>query len=532
MLSELLDHPIFLVLAIWVIYVLVTFIRRRPQLSHIPIIGARENDWFPVLQAKWRNTKDFKAAMEQAHTQYRDRAVIVPVVSGGDSVMLPPSEIEFITEQPDSVLSFKERASQIYQTDYTFMNPRVNQAARYDNIIRTVMTPHIGSLIPALADEADWAFKEHWGINNTEWHEVCVFESLRHIVGSVANRSFVGLPFCRDPGLVNNGMAFAIDVPFSASILNLFWEPLRPLIAPFITIPNRIHTRRFRKIVVSEIDRRLRDYDARQANPEDKSLEPEPNDFLQWAIQQAKTLGDPYMWRSETLADRLLILNFAALHTSSLFSTWAVFDLVCSKPEVIDELREEISTVLAAHGGQWTKKAVAQLEKLDSAMRESARLNSVLAVGLRRVVLADNGLTTPSGVHLPKGTHISVPVYSVMRDETIYTAADTYMPFRFSEQRNEKGAEYGKRAPNNFTATGPDFLIFGHGKHACTGRFFAATALKLILVNAIQNYDFDKISVKPEGPWYGDFRLPPMKDTIRVKRRYARPEKAPPISHD
>ncbi|CAG8959245.1 hypothetical protein HYFRA_00012603 [Hymenoscyphus fraxineus] len=523
MLADLLSRPVFLVLALCVICFLVSVFKKRgeksSQFPRLPIIGARKGDWFPHLQAKWRNTKNFKVAMQIAYTQHKNRAVIMPVASGGDSIMLPSSEIDFVTNQPDSVLSFKERALEIYQIEYTFMDSKVNRAIRHDNLLRTVMTPQLGPLTPVLADEVDWAFKRHWGTNTAEWQEVCVFETLRHIVGIVANRVFVGLPFCRDPGLVNSGMAFAIDIPLSGAIMNLFWKPLRPFVAPLVTIPNRIHTRRFRNILKSEIDRRLRDFDARQADPEDKSFTPEPNDFLQWAIQQAKALGDPYMWRNETLADRLLILNFAALHTSSLFSTWAIFDVVSSTPQVIDELREEIRLVLSAHGGQWTKRALAQLEKLDSAMHESARLNSILAVGLRRVVLAENGLTTPSGVHLPKGTHISVPVYSVMRDDTIYEDAEKFVPFRFVRQSDSQGEEPPKRAPNTFTTTSPNFLIFGHGKHACPGRYFAATALKLVLANAILHYDFETVPVKPEGSWYGDFRLPPKKATIRIKRR-------------
>jgi cytochrome P450 len=498
----------------------VTFSRRSPRLPNIPIIGAHKGDWFPLLQAKWRNTKDFKAAMELAHAQYRDRAVIVPVASAGDIVMLPPSEIEFVTDQPDSVLGFNERAFEIYQIDYTFMDPTVARVTLHESLLRTALTPHIGNLIPVLADEVAWAFEKHWGTNTTEWHELCGYETLRHIVGGVANRAFVGLPFCRDPELVNSGMAFAVDIPLSGAIMNLFWKPLRPLVAPLVTIPNRIHTRQFRRILVSEIDRRLRDYDARQAHPEDKSLEPEPNDLLQWSIQQAKAHGNPYMWRSETLADRMLIVNFAAIHTTSFTSTWAMFDLVSSKPEVIDELREEITSVLAAHGWQWTKRALAQLEKLDSAMRESARLSSILSVGLGRVVVAEEGVTTPSGVHLPKGTHVSVPVYSVMRDETVYADAETYSPFRFSKQQNNQTDEqYVKRAPIALPTTGPDFLVFGHGKHACPGRFFAAAELKLILAHAILNYDFETLPAKPEGPWYGVTRLPPMKATMKVKRR-------------
>lgn len=493
--------------------------RRRDRLPDIPIIGAHKRDWFPLLQAKWRNTKDFKAAMRQAYTEYRYQPVLVPVAGEGNIVLLPPEEVKFVTDQPDAVLGFSERAFEIFQVDYTFMDPTIPRKPLHESLLRTALTPKIGSLIPSLAEEAAWALEKHWGTNTTEWHDICVFETMRHVVGGVANRVFVGLPFCRDPELVNNGMAFAIDIPLSSTIIKLCWKPLRPLFAPLATISNRVHTRRFRKILLSEIDRRVRDYDARHRESNSKSLSPEPNDFLQWSIQQAKSQDDPYMWRNETLADRILMVNFAAIHTTSFISTHVLFDLVSCNPSCINELRSEIIAVLAAHNGFWSKQALAQLEKLDSAIRESGRFSSIISVGLGRAVVAPEGLTTPSGVHLPLGTQVSVPAYSIMRDEAVYSNANTYVPFRFSEQRNEQGLGYVRRARCALPTTNTDFLVFGHGKHACPGRFFAAAELKVILAHALLHYDFEMLPVRPEGRWYGVTKLPPLTATIRVKRR-------------
>ncbi|KAJ7660426.1 hypothetical protein B0H17DRAFT_832480, partial [Mycena rosella] len=41
----------------------------------------------------------------------------------------------------------------------------------------------------------------------------------------------------------------------------------------------------------------------------------------------------------------------------------------------------------------------------------------------------------------------------------------------------------------HMVSTGTDHLPFGTGKHACPGRFFAATELKAMLAHLVLNYD-------------------------------------------
>jgi len=228
------------------------------------------------------------------------------------------------------------------------------------------------------------------------------------------------------------------------------------------------------------------------------------------------------MWKTSTLSGRIMLLNFAAIHTSSFSITHALLDLVSSKQEYIDELREEIESVLAEHGGEWNKRALAKMEKLDSVLRESARLNSFVTIGIPRRVVAKDGVTTPSGVKLPYNTTVAVPSYTVLHDEETYPDAHEFKPFRFSEQRSDENVGYVKRAGKQFATTSKEYLAFGHGKHACPGRFFAANELKLILAHVVMNYDFEIQESRPRNKWYGMVRVPPMEAKMRIRKRTGR----------
>ncbi len=487
-------------------------------LPKLPIVGAREGDWFPLWQATWRNTKDFKGAVKEAYRLYRDQACILPEAGNGNLIVLPVAETQFIVDQPDSVLDMHGQVMEGLQTDYTILDPKLLRTPVHLKIITTTLTNQIGNLVPDVSEETEWGFAKYWGTDTAEFRDVCVYDTMRRLIGNITNRVFVGLPSCRDTALLDAGMAYAQDVPLSSMLLKLVPRVVRPLVAPLITVPNRIHTHAFTRALRREIEKRLAQYDARVADPESKSS-PEPNDFLQWTLKQAKESGDPYMWQVETLAGRVLLLNFAAIHTSSFAITNAILDLISSSPEAIDELREEVSSVLGQHDGQWNKRGLAQMEKLDSVLRESARLNSFTTVGLMRLVVPKEGMTTPSGVHLPRGSRLVAQSYPVLHDDDIYPDAETFQPFRFSERRSDVNTEYVKRARNAFATTSTDYLAFGHGKFACPGRFFAANELKLMLGHLVLHYDFEMQETRPRNQWFGLIRVPPMQATIRIRRR-------------
>jgi len=499
-------------------YILFRLFFAGPKLPDIPIIGVREGEWFPIVRARWRNALNFKAAVLRAENEFGGRTTFLPIAGSRDVVLLPRSETQFVTDQPESVLSMHEEVMHTLQTDYTCADPSLIHNPVHHKLITTTLTNQVGNLVPDVVEETIWAFDQHWG-SPEEYKEICLYETMVKIIGGVTNRVFVGVPKCRDPELLRLGMAYAKLVPLTAQVLRSLWKPVRAAVALVSTIPVHLTTRKFTAILRPEIERRLAAYDARQRDPEDKSIEPERNDFLQWSIDQAKAGNDPHMWKTSTLATRVLLLNFAAIHTSSFSITSVILDLVASKPEYIEELRAEIQSVLAEHNGEWNKRALARMEKLDSVFRESARLNSFVTVGLPRRVVAKDGITTPSGVKIPCGATVAVPSYAVLLDDDVYPDASTFNPFRFSDERSNQNVDYIKRAAKSFATTSTEYLAFGHGRNACPGRFFAANELKIMLAHVVLNYDFEMKESRPRNKWFGMVRVPPMQATVKIRRR-------------
>lgn len=491
----------------------------------LPIIGARKGDWFPFWQATVRNSLDVKKAALDGYKQYPDQAAILPVAGPGGAsfIILPASETQFVTEQPDSVLNLRAVIIKGLLYRYTVGDQFIVSNAAHQHIITTTLTNQIGNMLPALNEETAFCFEQIWGTDTETFREVGVWDTLGRVVGGVTNRAFVGLPYSRNPALLSSGLNFARCLPLSARFLSFVWEPLRPLASPLFTLPNRFFERRFTNILLPEIDRRLRHRLDHISNDQEKYVGPK-NDFLQWSIEQAIGSGDPRMWRPRTLAGRVLLLNLVSIHTSSLTVTNLVLDLISSKAEILDELRNEITSVLAETQGVWTKTAMYKMEKLDSVFRESARLNTLTAVALRRVVVAKDGLTTPSGVHIPCGNFCAVPSLAVLTDGKKYALPDSFDPFRFVDLRREVNS--GERLPDHversrmsFPATSNDYLAFGNGRQACPGRFFAAAELKLMLAYILLHYDFEMLSKRPSDTWVGILRIPSPSAKIRVKRR-------------
>ncbi|KAI0130467.1 cytochrome P450 [Xylariales sp. AK1849] len=509
--------PLLLVVG-YVLY----WLLRPSRLPQIPVVGAQPGEWLlPLVRARWRNATDMKAATLLAYKQYRDQACLLPMAGGHDYVVLPARELQWLTEQPDTALSMHAQVMDSLQMELTVTDPKlVLHNPVHHHLITTVLTRETGNLIPALYDETQHSIDELWGTDTGGFKDLCVYETMQHVIGQVTNRIFVGLPLCRDVELLKTGIACAQDIPVTGTLLRFIWKPVRPLVALFLTIPSRIHTRKFNRIVRPEILRRLRQYDSHQADPELKTVEKEPNDFLQWSIHQAKASGDSYLSKPDTLAGRVMLLNFASIHTSSFAITHVLLDLASSEQEYIDELRAEITEVITAHGGQWNKRMLAAMPKLDSTMRESQRLNSFVTLATSRSVVAPKGIKTPSGVQLERGNVVCAPSYPVFHDPDIYPDPETFKPFRFAEKRSaaEEGT-YVERARQAWATTSTEYTAFGHGRHACPGRFFASSELKLMLAYIIIHYDIELQKLRPENVWFGMNRIPPVKAIVRVKRR-------------
>ncbi|KAG9310149.1 cytochrome P450 [Chiua virens] len=139
----------------------------------------------------------------------------------------------------------------------------------------------------------------------------------------------------------------------------------------------------------------------------------------------------------------------------------------------------------------WSKASLQMMHKIDSFLKECQRFAGIGAVSLMRKALKD--FTFSDGTFIPKGTSIVSPSRCLHLDDEYYDDALVFNPFRFSRLRDEQGGD----AKHQYVSTSPIYLSFGHGKHACPGRFFAANELKSMLAHVVVTYDVKLEDNKP-----------------------------------
>lgn len=102
-----------------------------------------------------------------------------------------------------------------------------------------------------------------------------------------------------------------------------------------------------------------------------------------------------------------------------------------------------------------------------------------------------------TGTFIPRGTFLHVATHDAHFGGDIYEDPTRFDGFRFVKLRENRTMINAKHF--DVTTTGPEFLGFGTGVHACPGRFFAANEMKLLLAHMVLNYDIksENHRVKP-----------------------------------
>lgn len=459
-------------------------------------------------------------------------AYIFPDFSGKPEIVIPRDQIPWLLEQPDNVLSVSEHHYDTLEGSYSFTHPQILKDPYHEHVVHKYLPRRLGQMIPSMFEEVSSGFDDIWGTDITTWKALCVHDSMMSLISRAVNRMIVGLPLCRNEDYLMNTGKFAMDVIFGVSVfLRFVPQFLKPVFGPLATLPNRYHYRNTAKYALPLIKERLSEFKRKQEHPEFEWEE--PNDYLQWHISLAAAENRQDELTPDMISRRLMPISFAAIHTTTLTITNVLFDLVSSDPsqQYLEGIREEATRVLAEEGGHWTKSGLAKCHRSDSAVRESMRISNFMTRGLLRKVVAAGGIKNRAGGwQAPKGAYVGTDVHSVQHDPLIYPSPDYYDAFRFSRPREEANSNSDSSSPVDTTetlrlkntgivTTSDTFLPFGHGRHACPGRFFVALELKMLLAYMVMNYEIEPLPTRPPNKWFGQTLIPPMKATIKVRRR-------------
>lgn len=344
-----------------------------------------------------------------------------------------------------------------------------------------------------------------------EFTSLHIWPAACRIVTRTANRIFFGEDIAGNDEFLRLSTSYTTVVFGGAALVRQYPEFLRHLVMRFgtdVTAQKAIARRNLEPL----LDERIAALQKARATGTMEEFDREkPSTLIQWLLDVTPpdALAD-----KDLLLARLLHLMVAAVHTSATSFLETVHELVLH-PEIHEELQGEILSVFGEFGS-WSKQALSKMIKIDSFMRECARLHPFLAGALEREAMRDFALS--DGSVISKGMKVSVPQYSMAYDETIYgKTAHEFDAFRFSKKRAEPGQELN----HSFVQTGSNYIHFGHGKHACPGRFFASNEIKVLLVYLISRYEvrWPKDQAKPKAGWLYGFRQADQSLNLELKLR-------------
>lgn len=433
--------------------------------------------------------------VQEGYEKFNGHAFKIPTPSKWIVVVSGREMVEDIRRATEDQLSFRKAVMEQLQVRYT-MGWEDHFSDYQIDTVRVTLTRNIGPLFPAVRDEIQTAFTDEIPVKD-DWVKIKVLETMMRIVSRITNRAFVGLPLCRDPDYRQLNIQFTIDVFGAAIIVNRFPNWMKPMIATYLT-----NTSRKLKQGINHLKPILEERLAKEAEF-GKDWPGKPNDLISWLIDDApkdqKTIRH--------LAIRVMLINIAAIHTTSMAFTSALYNLV-ARPAIMEELREEIEPVIEEEG--WSKNAMSRLRKLDSFLKESLRLYGVNAVNTDRKVLKD--FTFSNGTKLPAGCHVAVASYPTHLDSTNYPAATEFQSFRYID---EEGVKQQMATPSLI------YHAFGNGRNVCPGRYFAANELKAMVAHVLMTYDvkFAKEQDVPKAKWFAVNTYPDPSVEVMFKRR-------------
>ncbi|TLD18125.1 hypothetical protein PspLS_10353 [Pyricularia sp. CBS 133598] len=393
------------------------------------------------------------------------------ITTTGPKLVLPHKYADEIRNRPE--LDFNEA----FRKDFFAHYPGFDGfKASLDNpflipqTLRLKLTPSMGLVTQHLVDEATDALHDIYG-EDQNWRSITFKQNNLDLIARLSSRVFLGKPICRNKQWLEIAKMHTVDSFLAARDLRAQPFFLRRIMHRFM--PHNVNIQRHyadaSRIISTEVERRRRR--AEQLLSEGKKP-PRVSDAIGWMVEVANGQKVDYVAAQ-------LSLTVASIHATTEALTVALMD-VAKYPEVKRELREEVIQVLGEGG--WSKQALYNMKLMDSFLKESQRIHPPSDVTLNRKVMQN--ITLSDGTRLPKGAIIMVA--SKLRDPEIYE-----MPNEFDARRFLRLRDDSSNNANQYVSTSNEMFAFGHGRHACPGRFLASSELKVALAHMLLKYEWE-----------------------------------------
>ncbi|KAK7026177.1 Ent-kaurene oxidase [Favolaschia claudopus] len=426
-----------------------------------------------------RSLISYEELLNEGWQKFGGKPFVLPTMAE-QLIVVGPENLDLVRTSDDSVINQPISTHELFQVAHT-MNSKHWTLPYHTTVIRTELTRAMSSFIPEVLDETQLAMAEAFSPKSGEKSvTVPLSNTMVHLSARIINRAMMGTTLCRNEDYLREIIRFAETVVPYGQILRWFPKVFRPRI--YLLLSSLFGGKQAPiKTMLPHLKRLLAE--------REQGVERNPKTICDFLIDHAPSeeIANP-----ELLAMRVLSLNFGSIHLLSMVGTFAIFHLATLTSEV-DDIRKEIIDALESEGG-YTKSSLSKMRKLVSTLREAARFYPLAFAGLPRFVVEP--ATLADGTVIPAGYNIAFPLKRIHYDAIVYLNPEKFDCFRFSNLREEDESD----AKHQFATVGKDLVLFGLGRHACPGRFFASMELKIVLSHLLLHYEVSLADGAKEVP--------------------------------
>ncbi|GBB90918.1 hypothetical protein RclHR1_01800003 [Rhizophagus clarus] len=479
-------------ISIFVIFIIILYIVRRPRIgeNEPPLVPYK----IPILGHTFSYLFNAKKFIKECKEQYGECFSIY--VFGHVMTVVSRNSLSEVFRYPDNfdITSGLKEHLPLYLL-FSYNGGMSNEGNKFH--IKSVRKQISGKLDLNISVVQKYLSKgmEKW-IGDCK-HPKTVYDAwnmINNIIAIPIANVLVGEEAASHEDLVNSFGKFAFDLGpllFIPPLLSFIHIKLHEL---FITLPLRFgwnpvshHREVTMKRLRPVIEKRLK-----ERNELGDNYKPY-HDLLEYYMDQPNfdyTKPDNLPYHVENL----LVIVFSSITTTSRAAADALYDLA-GRPELLNELYEEALRIDRECNGSLTVADVKRMVKLDSFVKESLRHNGIIT-SLPHYVVKD--YTFSSGLTVPKGRKLRLYFDDMLKAKESYGEdAEEFKPFRFL------------KANSPATLVERSYIVFGGGKHACPGRFFAVNEVKLFLHKLILKYKVSTQSGKIEDKiYFGPYSFP------------------------
>ncbi|EME77540.1 uncharacterized protein MYCFIDRAFT_44970 [Pseudocercospora fijiensis CIRAD86] len=426
-----------------------------------PTINREEWDLFRH-RATQQYITEARTLIKRGLHKYRGPFTII--TTGEPVLVLPPQYTKAVSEHP--ALSFGDYAQNDNLAFRTWTFSAAKSISVLPEPVLKGLSRKIPTLINTISSEVSDCLDEMWE-TTPDWHEIPIKQNIIPCIARLTSRIFLGPTISSNPEWIQTASDYTVDIFLALERVKRWPRPLYFLaeILEPACWKARAQYATAARILQPFLQNREESLAQDQAVPEDS---------IEWIRNFAtrKLCSD---------VDNQLGLTITSVHTMADLLTQAIINL-CVYPDIVPALRAETVRLVQKNAdGMIDKSALNDADLLDSFLKETQRLKPFASAALFRRASCDVRLDDE--VFLHKGQNVCVA--HRMWDEERYEGAETFKYDRWVRCGGEAGEGLHKR----LVATSEDFTAFGHGRHACPGRFFAAAGIKIALMQILLRYD-------------------------------------------